>query len=191
MNLRSAIAIVTLAALVALAPTPSALAQAPIGGRPAELRTGTCVSLGEVVMKLANVILTPGDPVGQVGATPVEQSGTVVPYTVSDLLASDHIVVVHASPTADAAPVACGEIGGALNPDGTLAIGMGSMNGSSVSGVAYFTPIETFQNTLVTILLVDSDAEPAVISVEAADGVTGSSGAADVSDTPEEPGQPS
>jgi hypothetical protein len=65
--------------------------------------------------------------------------------------------------------VACGEIGGTLNPDGTLAIGMRSMNGSGLSGIAYFTPNPGFDNILITILLVSDGAaaaaEPA--SVEA------------------------
>lgn len=172
------------------ATAPAAFAQAPISGRPAELRMGTCASLGEVVMHLAHVVFTAGAPLGQTGATPVEQSGTVVPYTIDQLVAANHAVVVQESLDAASAPVACGEIGGALNPDGTLAIGMSSMNGSSLSGVAYFTPIETFQNTLVTILLVDTSGDREVISVAASDGIVGTSGVNEGDALPEESGQP-
>jgi hypothetical protein len=68
--------------------------------------------------------------------------------------------------------VACGHIGGALNPDGTLAVGMLGTNGSGLSGVAYFTPIDTFSNTLVTVLLVGSSG-PETVSATDATGTGG------------------
>ena len=152
--------------------TSSAVAQTSAVDRPAELRGGTCGSLGEVVVPLANLVFASGDLQGQTGATPVEQSGTVVQFAIADFLASDHVVVVRESPTVNTV-VACGDVGGALNPDGTLAVGMLGMNGSGLSGVAYFTPIDTFANTLVTVLLVGS--EPVTVSATDATGddVTG------------------
>lgn len=132
---------------------PAARAQPAVVDRPAEIRGGTCASPGASVVTLANVVLTAGDPLGQSGATPVEQSGTVVPYTLSDFLAAAHAIVVKQSPEVSDV-VACGEIGGAVNPDGTLGVGLRGVEGSGVSGVAYFTPIDTFENVLVTILLV-------------------------------------
>jgi hypothetical protein len=185
-----AIAAISVVLPLTFGAAPGVAAQAPIGGRPAELRAGTCAGLGEVVMHLAQVVFTVGDPLGQTGATPVEQSGTVVPFTIEQLLASEHAVVVQESIDAAATPVACGVVGGALNPDGTLAVGMNSMNDSSLSGVAYFTPIETFQNTLITILLVDTSSDREIIAVAASDGIVGTSGP-NAADAPaEEPGQP-
>ncbi|MBA3449894.1 MAG: hypothetical protein H0T18_01635, partial [Chloroflexia bacterium] len=125
--------------VVALSLASPALAQPLPVDRPAELRNGTCASPGEVVASLANLVITAGDLQGQMGATPVEQSGTVVPFAIADFLAADHAVVVQQSAQESAVPVACGEIGGALNPDGTLAVGMRGMSGSGLSGVAYFT----------------------------------------------------
>ena len=153
--------------------TPSTVAQTSAVDRPAELRGGTCSSLGEVVVPLANLVFASGDLQGQTGATPVEQSGTVVQFAIADFLASDHVVVVRESPTVSTV-VACGDVGGALNPDGTLAAGMLGMNGSGLSGVAYFTPIDTFSNTLVTVLLVGGS-EPVTVSAPDATGddVTG------------------
>jgi hypothetical protein len=151
-----------LSVAVVAATTPSALAQTSAVDRPAELRGGTCASLGEVVVPLANLVITSGELQGQTGATPVEQSGTVVQFGISDFLASPHVVVVRESPAVSTV-VACGDIGGALNPDGTLAVGMLGMNGSGLSGVAYFTPIDTFANTLVTVLLVGGS-EPVTVS---------------------------
>ena len=145
--------LVILSFAVALVASPPALAQTSSVDRPAELRGGTCDSLGEVVAPLANLVFASGDLQGQTSATPVEQSGTVVQFAIADFLTSNHVVVVRES-SAVSTVVACGHIGGALNPDGTLAVGMQAMNGSGLSGIAYFTPIDTFSNTLVTVLLV-------------------------------------
>ena len=153
MPLRLVLATVSLLVAAACG-SGAALAQTYLVERPAAIHGGTCGGLGEVVQPLANLVISVGDPQGQEGATPVEQSGTVVPFKVDDLLATDHAVIVQKSPQESGEIVACGEIGGVLNPDGTLAVGMRGVNGSGLSGVAYFTPIDTFQNTLVTILLV-------------------------------------
>jgi hypothetical protein len=167
--------LVILSFVVVAATAPSTLAQTSSVDRPAELRGGTCDSLGEVVVPLANLVFASGDLQGMTGATPVEQSGTVVQFAIADFLASNHVVVVRESPAVSTV-VACGHIGGALNPDGTLAVGMLGMNGSGLSGIAYFTPIDTFSNTLVTVLLVGSSGPETVSATDATgagDEVTG------------------
>lgn len=143
----------------AIAPISSVGAQDQAVDRPADLRNGTCADMGELVHTLSHLMLTSGDPLGQENATPVEQSFTIVPYTVSQLVESNHVVTVQSSPDSSEI-VACGEIGGVLNPDGTLAAGMRSMNGSGLSGVAYFTPNPGYESSLITILLV-SETPPA------------------------------
>lgn len=145
------------AALLVLGTSAGLRAQPATVDRPAELRTGTCGSPGELVMTLANLVVALGDPQGQTSAMPVEQSGTVVPYTVSALLETNHIVTVLQSVDQPETVVACGEVGGTRNPDGTLAVGMVGMNGSGLSGIAYFTPNPGFDNTLITILLVGGE----------------------------------
>lgn len=191
MRLHSTIAIIALVIAFACGSVSSAFSQSAAIDRPAELRLGTCANLGEVVAPLANLVLTPGDPQGQVGATPVEQSGTVVPYVLEDLLTTDHSIVVLQS-SLDTVFVACGEVGGAINPDGTLAIGMRDMSGSGLSGVAYFTPIYEVDSLLITILLVgetsSGDHSPsgdtvsgAVVSAQ--DGVASSNGVDESSPT--------
>jgi hypothetical protein len=193
MRLRSTIAIAILVIATTCGSAAGALAQNTSIARPAELRLGTCANLGDVVVPLANLVLTPGDPLGQAGATPVEQSGTVVPYVLDDLLASDHSIVVLQS-SLDTVFVACGEVGGAINPDGTLAIGMRDMSGSGLSGVAYFTPIYEVDSLLITILLVgetsSGDHSPngetvsgAVVSAQ--DGIASSNGLEEPSATDE------
>jgi hypothetical protein len=153
MRLRSIVAAVGLVVAALVAPAAAALAQSIAVDRPAEIRHGTCANLGDVVESLAPLMITEGESQGQAGATPVEQSGTVIPYVLDDFLQSDHAIVVMQAPEDDVF-VSCGEVGGAINPDGTLAIGMRDMNGSGLSGVAYFTPIYEVDSVLVTILLV-------------------------------------
>jgi hypothetical protein len=154
-------------AVATLALTSSAHAQSIAVDRPADVMSGTCANLGGIVVPLAHLVLTVGDPQGYLAATPVEQSGTVVEYDVTDFLATEHAIVVRESQANTATIVACGEVGGALNPDGTLAVGMRAMSDSGLSGIAYFTPIDQFEKTLITILLVgDTPAAPTAVPVE-------------------------
>jgi hypothetical protein len=159
---RSLFALLMLAA--SLASIGSVGAQNLTIDRPAELRLGTCAELGDLVHTLSHLMLSSGDLLGQENATPVEQSFTIVPFTVRQLVETNHVVTVQASPESDEI-VACGEIGGVMNPDGTLAAGMRGMNGSGLSGVAYFTPNPGYESSLVTILLV-SENPPAVDTPE-------------------------
>lgn len=126
--------------------------------RPADIRLGTCASLGDVVTPLDSLFVPTGETQGQGGATPVEQSVTTVPLLLDDILATGHAVAVHASSEQVGTPVACGEIGGALSEDGSLAIGLNAMNGSKISGAAYFAPTPEGDGTTVTLLLIDERA---------------------------------
>ena len=96
-----------------------------------------------------------GDPQGQAGATPVQQSVTEVPLLLEDILSASYSVTVHASPEQVGTPIACGEIGGTLAADGSLSIGLQAMNGAKLSGVAAFAPTAAGDGTSVSILLVD------------------------------------
>lgn len=126
--------------------------------RPAEIRSGSCASIGESVAPLENVVGPGGDEVGTAGATPVEQSVTVVPQLLPDLLAGGYVVVVDKSLEEPGTLAACGVIGGMLAEDGTLAVGINPMEGSRLDGVAYFSPKRDDSGTTVTLLLVDNGA---------------------------------
>jgi hypothetical protein len=108
--------------------------------RPAEIRSGSCASIGDSVVPLANVVAPGGDEVGPAGVTPVEQSVTVVPQLLPDLLAGGFVVVIDKSIDEPGTPAACGVVGGMLAEDGSLAVGISPMEGSRLDGVAYFTP---------------------------------------------------
>jgi hypothetical protein len=131
------------------------LAQESSPQHPADIRVGDCVSLGEVVASLAPLMVPEGEPQGQVGATPVHQSVTEVPLLLEDILSAGSSIVVHASPELVGSPIACGEIGGTLAEDGSLSIGLRTMNGAKLSGVAAFAPTAAGDGTSVFIQLVD------------------------------------
>ena len=93
MRLWSWIAVLSLTVISLL--LDPALTRAQVVDRPAELRRGICASPGDLVATLAHLVLTTGEMQGQTGATPVEQSGTVVQYTfgVRSVISSAAIVM--------------------------------------------------------------------------------------------------
>ena len=156
-----------------------------------------------MVTPLANVAAPAGDPLGQVGGPPVEQSTTVVPLPLGDFLSSGHLVVVYASPQEVDVPVACGDIGGALGADGALAVGLDAVNGSKLDGVAYFVPTPAGDATTVTLLLMggqgtrehaerdrDRAAEADGSARAGENGIAGADGQDGADGQPCQPGQP-
>jgi hypothetical protein len=120
---------------------------------PADIRAGSCAGLGEVVVPLTSTVVPQGEAQGQDGATPVEQSASTIPMLLDDLLATGHALAVYASPEQAGAPIACGEIGGALASDGSLAVGLNAMNESKSSGVAFFLPQDDGSTTVIVLLV--------------------------------------
>lgn len=146
------VAALALAAGTAAHATPT-FAQDAAALRPAEIRLGACANAGDVVTPLNGAAVPDGDQYGQSDATAVEQSATVVPVLLPDLLYSPHTVVVYSTPDEGNVPAACGDIGGAYGAGGTLAVGLTPLNGSRIDGVAYFSPVPTGDATMVTLLL--------------------------------------
>jgi hypothetical protein len=141
--------------VTSLSMPPGSRAQ-DVSERPAEIRTGSCASIGDVVVALDSVVAPAGDQPGPDGAMPVAQSVTVVPQLLPDLLAGGFIVVVEKSIEEPGTPAACGVVGGAVTEDGTLAVGLSPVNGSRLDGVAYFAPKRDDGGTTVTLLMVDN-----------------------------------
>jgi hypothetical protein len=198
-------AIVAFVAALVAPPLPL-LAQDAGAEHPAEIRAGSCANAGDVVAPLANLVVPAGDD--QSGAAPVGQSYTVVPVPLATLLGAAHTLVLYASPQESTVPVACSDIGGALGPEGALALTLNPVNGSRAEGVAYFAPTEADDGTTVTLLLTgggghereraDREREPRADDPARAgeDGVAGTAGldGADGADgmdgLPGQPGQP-
>ena len=77
------------------------------------------------------------DAVGQASAIPVEASVTTVPLALADIVAGQHAINVHASADDLGTYIACGDIGGITIGASDLPIGLGELNDSGASGVAW------------------------------------------------------
>jgi plastocyanin len=113
---------------------------------PAHIHSGTCgAGLGDVVYPLSNVggpmmgaNGTPeaSMPMGATDAIPVEISVTTVKTTLSELTSKPYAINVHESAANIGHYIACGNVGGAMMGS-DLALGLGELNGSGYSGVAW------------------------------------------------------
>src|SRR5215212_1259594 len=123
--------------------------------RPAYVQAGPCDAPGDVVARLEPLTSPAAEDLGQTGVRPIEESVTVVPLRLSALLASDLAVTINGLQEQSGTIAACGEIGDTLTADGTLSVGLNAINGSNLSGVAYFSPTSSPEDTQVSVLLVD------------------------------------
>ncbi|MCA9881000.1 MAG: hypothetical protein KC442_24545 [Thermomicrobiales bacterium] len=120
------------------AATPVAVSVTP---RPVHIHSGDCTNLGEVIASLTDLIPAQGDPVGQADlATTAESSYTNVPMTLPDILAAPHAINVHLSVDQIGTYIACGEIGGAIDVNGAVIIGLREVNSSGYTGIAFLSP---------------------------------------------------
>lgn len=133
-------------------------------GHPAHIHTGVCPAPGAVVFPLTNVsaeMASNGTPtagsavMGAGSAIPVEASITTVQAKLSDLTDGNHSIVVHESMQNIANYLVCGDIGGTMMGSSDLAIGLGTLNNSGYSGVAWLHDNGN-GSTTVTIFLMSS-----------------------------------
>ncbi len=118
--------------------TPTAVSLTP---RPAHIHSGDCTNLGEVIVPLTDLVPAVSDPVGQADlATTAESSYTNVPLPLTDILAAPHAINVHLSADQITTYIACGEIGGAVDVNGAVIIGLRELNNSGFTGIAFLQP---------------------------------------------------
>ena len=136
----------SVAALTALALlTPGLAAQDDdADAHPAHIHSGSCADLGDVVYPLTDITPVGGDTerTGAASAIPVEGSTTVVDTPLQDLVDGDFAINVHLSADEIDTYIACGDIGGAVTTDEgeqdpELIIGLGELNDSGYSGIAW------------------------------------------------------
>jgi hypothetical protein len=133
-------------------------AATPVAGtelsRPAHIHSGDCVNLGEVVWPLTNLTEPTGNSVGQANkAISAESSLTVVPVPLDQILASDHAINVHLSADQIGTYIACGEVGGVVDANGALTIGLRELNNSGYTGIAYLAPSPDGAGTTVSVFI--------------------------------------
>jgi hypothetical protein len=134
-----AIVALTIPGTVAQDATPVAQLVSP--ARPAHIHSGNCVELGDVVVPLTDLTQPVGDSVGQADrATPAESSFTTIPMTLDAILGADHAINVHLSAERIDTYIACGEIGGVVDPSGALVIGLREESDSGYTGIAFLSP---------------------------------------------------
>jgi len=112
---------------------------------PAHIHTGQCPAPGDVVFPLndlggenaTNGTPMATEPMGSTSAIPVDMSLTTVDSALNDLLDGNHAIVVHESKENIQNYILCGDLGGTVVGGTDLAIGLGQLNDSGYSGVAW------------------------------------------------------
>ena len=116
----------------------------PSPGRSAAVFEGACpIDDGEpadVIAELTAPAAPAGEPVGQAGAVVAETSFTTIPLSLDELLAGDYAIGVGSLGEDDPRLVACGEVGGILDGNGSLAIGLREIGDSGFTGIAFLAP---------------------------------------------------
>jgi hypothetical protein len=162
-------AVIAMAALTLVAPgslaqgeaTPVSEAQAGDGPHPAHIHSGTCDTLGDVVVPLTDVAAqAPGaGTVGPATAHTVKTSRTVVDMPLQEIIDGGHAINVHESAEAIDVYIACGDIGGTLETDEDgrthLIIGLGELNDSGHTGIVWLG--DDGEETEVVISLIEPD----------------------------------
>lgn len=151
-------ALATAAVVGVVAAGVGALAQdaAETPTRPVTLHRGACDDLGEAVEDAGAAALpanVPLERVGQDAATLAETSFATLPITLDDLLAEPYALAVAASDDAPDEVVACGEVGGIVDENGAVTLGLREQAGSGLAGIAYLFPAEESPSTLASIFV--------------------------------------
>jgi hypothetical protein len=121
---------IALAATIALG--SGALYAQAVDALPAAIVSGTCAEQGAVVAELRDATPSTGDIQGAATALAVWTSDTETDLRLRDLLTSPHAIVVGEANS----PVACGDIGGIVDDDGDLTIGLAALDTPGYFGIA-------------------------------------------------------
>ncbi len=134
------------------------VAEEAVTPRPVHVHSGNCNELGDVVAPLTDLTAPTGDRVGQRNrATIAETSFTTVPMTLDALISENYAINAHLSADEIDVYIACGEIGGIIGPDGSLAIGLREQNGSGFTGIAFLSPSADGASTGVSLFLAEDE----------------------------------
>ena len=144
----------TPAAATPVAQATAAPTEAATVARPVHIHSGDCVDLGEVVYPLNDLTRPVGEAAGQADkATAAESSFTVVPVTLADLLAANYAINVHLSAAEISTYLACGELGGVVDANGALVVGLREQSNSGYTGIAYLIPDPDGVSTDVSVFI--------------------------------------
>lgn len=122
--------------------------------RPVHIHSGSCAELGEVVIPLTDLTAPVGEGAGQAdAATRAESSFTTVPMTLDAILAANHAINAHLSAESIDTYLACGEIGGVIDVNGALIVGLREQNNAGFTGIAFLQPSIDGVSTDVSVFI--------------------------------------
>jgi plastocyanin len=128
------------ACLLALLGGSRGLAQETSPPRPSHIHTGDCDELGAVVQPLTSLTVPGGEVSGNPEAVVAEAAFSSIPQSLPELLAKDHALKVHLSAEQIEIYLVCGDIGGTVDADGALIVGLKELDDSGYTGIAYLVP---------------------------------------------------
>jgi uncharacterized cupredoxin-like copper-binding protein len=138
--------------------TPEAVEATP--PRPGHIHAGSCPGIGEVVAPLTDLTGGTGDRVGQARrAIAAESSYTNVPMTLDAILGADHAINIHLSAEQIDTYIACGDLGGMMTASGSLIVGLGELNDSGYTGIAFLAPGADGASTDVSVFIAPTQGE--------------------------------
>lgn len=137
-----------------LAQDATPVAQEAAIPRPVHIHSGDCVNLGDVVVPLTDLTAPVGEGAGQAEeASQAESSFTNVPMALDAILAADHAINVHISAEEIGTYIACGEIGGIFDVNGSLIVGLREDSDSGYTGIAFLSPGVDGASTDVSVFI--------------------------------------
>lgn len=148
----------------AIAQDANGTPEAGRGGRnaphPAHIHSGSCGEgeLGDVVAPLSDLVAPRGQGAGNENATTAATSFTTVPLPLAAILGADHAVNVHLSADQIDTYIACGELGGPVNDDGSLVVGLREVDNSRFFGIAFLSPGADGASTNVSVFVAEDRA---------------------------------
>ena len=116
------------------------LGQEASPARPSHIHDGDCDELGQIIQPLTALTVPVGQVSGNKDAVVAEAAFTVIPLSLDELLATDHALKVHLSKEQIQIYLACGDIGGTVDANGALIVGMKELDNSGYTGIAYLAP---------------------------------------------------
>lgn len=116
----------------------NAMTSASMVPHPSHIHAGDCSAPGDVVLPLSDVGPVGNEAQGAASGIHVDIGQSTVAAPLSDILASDHLIMVHKSADDMGTFLACGAIGG-HDVDGSFLIGLGPVGNSGYSGIAWLT----------------------------------------------------
>jgi hypothetical protein len=108
--------------------------------RPSHIHSGGCDELGPVVQPLTFLSVPEGEVLGSGDAVIAEAAFTNIAQPLDEFLAEEHALKVHLSREQIEIYLACGDIGGTVDANGALIVGMKELDDSGYAGIAYLAP---------------------------------------------------